>query len=73
MDSAPQKGTISFRLDVVELVEPDVLLFAALGELSLVVRAKAEEADFARDAEIHLEFPTDRLHFFDTQTGARLP
>jgi len=69
----PGADTVTFDLDVVELVEPDMLLFATLGDLSLVVRAKAEEAEFTPGAEVHLGFPAERLHFFDPESGARLP
>ena len=70
---APHDGALSFRLDIAELIEPDVLLFVACGEKSLVVRAKAEHSEPERGAEVYLEFPNDRLHFFDADTGARLP
>ena len=70
---APGADTVTFALDVVELVEPDMLLFATLGDLSMVVRAKAEEAELAPGAQVHLAFPAERLHFFDPESGARLP
>ncbi len=70
---APHDGAMAFDLDVVELVEPDVLLFVACGEKSLVVRAKAEHTELERGSQVYLEFPADRLHFFDAGTGERLP
>ncbi len=70
---APGADTVTFGLDVVELVEPDMLLFATLGDLSVVVRAKAEEAELTPGAQVHLAFPAERLHFFDPENGARLP
>lgn len=70
---APGADTVTFRLDVVELVEPDMLLFATLGDLSLVVRVKAEDAELAPGAEVHLAFPARRLHLFSPESGARLP
>jgi multiple sugar transport system ATP-binding protein len=70
---APGADTVTFRLDVVELVEPDMLLFATLGDLSLVVRVKAEDAEVAPGAEVHLAFPAGRLHLFNPESGARLP
>ncbi|MHA1154443.1 MAG: ABC transporter ATP-binding protein [Alphaproteobacteria bacterium] len=69
----PGADTVTFDLDVVELVEPDMLLFATLGDLSVVVRAKAEAAELAPGAQVHLAFPAERLHFFDPESGARLP
>jgi ABC-type sugar transport system ATPase subunit len=68
-----REGALPFRLDVLELVEPDLLLFVTHGGLSLVVRVKADLADLERGAEVHLAFPPARLHFFDPGTGARLP
>ena len=73
LSATPGADTVTFVLDVVELVEPDMLLFATLGDLSVVVRAKAEEAELAPGAQVHLAFPAERLHLFDPESGARLP
>ena len=73
LNATPGADTMTFVLDVVELVEPDMLLFATLGDLSVVVRAKAEEAELTPGAQVHLAFPAERLHFFDPENGARLP
>ena len=73
LHSGPHENAIPFRVDVDELIEPDVLLFVTAGALSLVVRCKAEVAHVARGDDIHLEFPADRLHFFDPESGARRP
>jgi ABC-type sugar transport system ATPase subunit len=70
---APSADTVTFRLDVVELIEPDMLLFATLDNLSMVVRAKAEETELASGAQVHLAFPAERLHLFDPESGERLP
>lgn len=67
----PSEGTVTFRLDVPELVEPDILLFATCGAVPLVVRTKAERIDLQRGDPLYLEFPVDRLHLFDPQSGAR--
>ncbi len=68
----PERGAVPFRLDVLELVEPDMLLFVTHGGQSLIVRTKAAEADWAQGAELHLAFPEGRLHLFDPETGERL-
>lgn len=73
LSAAPGPDTVSFRLDVLELIEPDVLLFVTHGALTLVVRTKAEAAELERGDEVHLAFPALRLHLFDPETGARLP
>ncbi len=67
----PQPGAVSFRLDVMELIEPDLLLFVTKGGLSLIARVKADDADLARGADLQLGFPPKRLHFFDAETGLR--
>ena len=76
LHGGPKEGARAFRLDVKELVEPDMLLFASCGALSLVVRAKADLAELDAlepGAEIYLELPGERLHLFDTETGLRQP
>jgi ABC-type sugar transport system ATPase subunit len=73
LHDSPRADTLDFRLDVPEIVEPDMLLFAACGEVALVVRAKADRPELRRGDALHLEFPADRLCFFDPDTGARRP
>ncbi len=73
LHDSPREDTLDFRLDVPEIVEPDMLLFAACGEVALVVRAKADRPELRRGDALHLEFPADRLCFFDPDTGARRP
>jgi sn-glycerol 3-phosphate transport system ATP-binding protein len=69
----PRDGAQPFRLDVKELVEPDILLFVTRGALSLVVRTKAELVDLDDGTEVYLELPRDRLHYFDPESGRRQP
>ena len=69
-----REGALAFKLDVKELVEPDVLLFVTRGALSLIVRAKADLAGLDAlepGAEVFLELPGERLHLFDAETGLR--
>ena len=68
-----REGTLACRLDVLELVEPDMLLFTDCGGQPLVVRGKADFPELTSGAELYLELPADRLHFFDAGTGLRLP
>ncbi len=70
---APREGALACRLDVLELVEPDVLLFVECGGQSLIVRSKADSSELSSGAELHLELPPERLHFFDAGTGLRQP
>jgi sn-glycerol 3-phosphate transport system ATP-binding protein len=69
----PREGAEPFRLEVKELIEPDILLFVARGGLSLVVRSKADLAELDDGSEVYLELPAGRLHYFDAETGLRRP
>ena len=68
----PTEHSIAFELDVVELVEPDTLLFVKKGDVSLVARIMREVGDRGRGATVHLELPAEQLHFFAATTGERL-
>ena len=71
----PQSGFIPFTLDVVELVQPDTLLFAKKGQsdpVSVVVRIMEDCSDLRPRDTIYLKFPQQALHFFDLGTGERL-
>jgi ABC-type sugar transport system ATPase subunit len=70
---AAREGAVPCRLDVLELVEPDVLLFVDCGGHALIVRSKADFGELAHGAELYLELPPERLHFFDAETGMRQP
>jgi len=65
-------GTIRFHLEVVEIVEPDMLMFVECGDVHLVVRGEAAPEGLAHGAEVHLSFPEERLHLFSADDGARL-
>ena len=64
---------LAFSVDVVELVEPDVLVFAKSGASALIVRTYNDDQPFETGAPIHLRFPPAALHTFDAVSGARLP
>ena len=70
---ASAAGAIAFTVDVVELVEPDVLVFAKSGACSIVVRAPNDDRVFAHGQPIFLRFPPHALHAFDAVTGRRRP
>lgn len=63
--------SISFDLDVLELVEPDALIFVRKGSTELVVRVMHDVTDIDRGSEVHLEFPDATLHFFEISDGRR--
>ena len=70
--SEPEADTVSFELDVIEPVEPDVLLFLKKGPAALIVRSGHDPGELPRGAVLHLRFPANRRHFFDAETGQRL-
>jgi sn-glycerol 3-phosphate transport system ATP-binding protein len=69
---ASAADAVRFEVDVVELVEPDVLVFARSGASSIVVRTPNDDRDFSPSAPLMLRFPPDALHAFDAASGARL-
>ncbi len=69
----PTPESVTFELDVVELVEPDTLLFVRKGDVSLVARVMRDVGDWEKGAPVHLELPSAHRHFFDPRSGARLP
>lgn len=72
----PQSEAIAFTLDVVELVQPDTLLFVKKGEkrpVTMVVRVLEDCSDLKARDTVYLEFPEKFLHFFDITSGKRVP
>jgi ABC-type sugar transport system ATPase subunit len=69
----PGDGTISFELDVMELVEPDTLLFVKKDKVSMVVRIMHDVGDIGRGSTVHLELPCRYCHFFEISDGKRRP
>ena len=72
---APQSGSIPFTLDVVELVQPDTLLFVKKGakdSVAMVVRVLEDCSDLKPPDTVYLEFPEKALHFFDFTSGERI-
>ena len=64
---------INFAVDVVELVEPDVLIFARSKADALIVRTVNNDRAYDPGQTLHLRFPAAALHVFDAASGARLP
>jgi ABC-type sugar transport system ATPase subunit len=70
-----QNGFIPFTLDVVELVQPDTLLFVKTGgndPVTMVVRVMEDCSDLKPHDIVHLKFPDRFIHFFDISSGERL-
>jgi len=64
---------IRFAIDVVEPVEPDVLIFANSEANALIVRTVNDDRAYDPGQPLHLRFPPAALHTFDAVSGARLP
>jgi len=64
---------IRFAVDVVEPVEPDVLIFAKSEANALIVRTVNDDRAYDPGQPLHLRFPPAALHTFDAVSGARLP
>jgi ABC-type sugar transport system ATPase subunit len=69
----PTDDSIGFQLDVMELVEPDTLLFAKKDGVSMVARVMRDVGERGAGTAVHLELPREHRHFFDARTGERLP
>lgn len=65
--------TVDFMVDVVEVMQPDTLLFVKKGETTMIVRAMEDCSHIPTGSTVTLVFPPDALHFFDLKTGERLP
>ena len=70
---ASASDAIRFAVDVVEPVEPDVLIFAKSEANALIVRTVNDDRAFDPGQPLHLRFPPAALHTFDAVSGARLP
>jgi len=69
----PTEDSIAFELDVMELVEPDTLLFAKKDGVSMVARIMRDVGERKAGSPVHLELPPEHRHYFDLDTGVRLP
>jgi ABC-type sugar transport system ATPase subunit len=73
VSKSTQTGDGRFTVDVVERVEPDTLIFLRDGGVEIVVRALREVEDLTPGDTVQVAFPEDALHFFDRESGQRLP
>ena len=71
LKDGPTDETIGFELDMLELVEPDTLLFVNKGNASMVVRVMRDVGDLVRGSQVHLELPHRFQHFFEIGDGRR--
>jgi ABC-type sugar transport system ATPase subunit len=63
----------SFSVDVVEQVEPDTLIFLKNGGAEIVVRALRGAEELTPGDRVEVTFPEEALHFFDRESGRRIP
>jgi sn-glycerol 3-phosphate transport system ATP-binding protein len=68
----PSEHSVAFELDMVELVEPDTLLFVKNGDVTMVARVMQDVGEGREGTTIHLELPPEDRHFFSATTGGRL-
>jgi len=68
----PSAASVPFDVDVVELVEPDQLLFLRKGDVSLVARTLRDAVDWRAGDAAHVEFPSGERRFFHAASGARI-
>jgi ABC-type sugar transport system ATPase subunit len=69
----PGPDTLTLRLDVMEVVEPDTLLTLEQGTVKIVVRVLHRVRSMERGQAVHVVLPRQALHFFDIESGRRLP
>lgn len=65
------KDSIPFELDVLELIEPETLMFLKTGDVSLVARVMRDVREFDPGSTVHFELPNDALNFFEPDSGIR--
>ncbi|MDQ6435321.1 ABC transporter ATP-binding protein [Mesorhizobium sp. LHD-90] len=69
---ASAADAVVFEVDVVDHVEPDMLIFARRGASGLIVRTPNGTRGPEHGALLHLRFPSGAMHAFDAKTGQRL-
>jgi ABC-type sugar transport system ATPase subunit len=65
---APESVTITATADVIEPLGKERLLYFDIGDQSYKASVEGTE-EFSEGSEIPLQFPTDLLHLFDSDTG----
>ena len=67
----PLDGAVPARVYVTELMGNETFVFLSVGETRLIARAPA---DFRAELEssVWLKLASDKVHFFDPDTGDRL-
>lgn len=71
VSETPSEDTVDFELDVIELVEPDTLLFVQKPGASMVVRVMRDLGHLERGSTVHLALPNEHRHFFQLSDGIR--
>jgi ABC-type sugar transport system ATPase subunit len=71
LGGGPGPGCVAMTLDVVEEMEPDVLLSLRRGDLALSARLLRRGTDYSPGDTLHVELPRERHHFFDIEDGRR--
>jgi ABC-type sugar transport system ATPase subunit len=71
ISAEPAPDSLAMTLDVVETVEPDVLLSLQRSGLSLTARLVDRGGERSPGDVLHVTFPRESHHFFDVQDGRR--
>lgn len=69
---ADGEGRIPLEVDVVELVEPDTLLFLRGEGVSFVARLVRDGGELTAGTTVYAEIPAKHRHWFDASTGVRV-
>jgi multiple sugar transport system ATP-binding protein len=70
--TTPEDDAIEARIYVTELMGNETFVFLTAGENRLIARAPADfRADV--DTKVWVRIATEKIHWFDTATGSRLP
>lgn len=69
---AAGEGRIPLEVDVVELVEPDTLLFLRGEGVSFIARMVRDGGELDPKTTVHVEIPRKHRHWFDASTGTRI-
>ena len=66
------EGRIPLEVDVVELVEPDTLLFLRAEGVSFVARMVRDGGDLNPGSTVHVDIPPKHRHWFNAASGERI-
>jgi multiple sugar transport system ATP-binding protein len=66
-----EQGAVTLKVDVVEPTGAETHFYSRVGEAPFCVAAQ-QRLDITPGQTVHLHFPADKMHLFDTQSGKRI-